>query len=68
MLQAIFIESYIRLVLTIIVIIALAYILFKFRATKNPSEDSLDIMQERLEKGEMTKEDYEEAKKRQRKQ
>lgn len=55
----------IRLILTIVVIIVLAYILFKFRANKNSTRSSLHIMKERLEKGEITEEDYRRAKERQ---
>jgi len=65
MMQIIFFEAYVRPILSVIVIIVLAYILYRFRATKNPKEDSLDIMKKRLEQGKITREDYERAKKRQ---
>lgn len=55
----------IRLILTIIVIIVLAYILFKFRVNRNSTRGSLNILKERLEKGEITEEDYRRAKKQQ---
>lgn len=61
----IFTEPIIRLILAIIVVIVLAYILIKYRATKNPIDNSLDILKKRLAKGEISEEDYEEAKKRQ---
>jgi len=63
-LLSIFINPTVRLILTLIVLIVLAYILIKFRANKNSREDSLDILKERLKKGEITQEDYEEAKRR----
>ena len=65
MMQIIFFEAYVRPILSVIVIIVLAYILYRFRATKNPKEDSLDIMKKRSEQGKITREDYERAKKRQ---
>lgn len=54
----------VRIVLTIIVLIVMAVILFRFRAGKGNSarRDSLEIMKERMEKGEISKEDYEEMK------
>lgn len=55
----------VRLIFSIIVLIALLWILFRFRASKNPTKSSLDILKERLEKGEITEADYEEAKRRQ---
>lgn len=54
-----------RLILTVIVIIALAYILIRFRVNKQTTRGSLEIMKERLEKGEITEEAYRLAKKRQ---
>jgi len=61
---SIFINPTVRLILSLIVLIVLAYILIKFRANQNSRGDSLDILQERLEKGEITQEDYDEAKRR----
>lgn len=61
----IFTTPIVRFILTVIVVIVLAYILIKFRANKNPKSDSLDMLKERLNKGEISKQDYEEAKKRQ---
>ncbi len=63
--ESIFISYSIRLILTIIIIIILAFILFRFRAKKNTTRTSLDVMKERLEKGEITKEDYQRAKEKQ---
>lgn len=65
MLQMIASEPYIRLILTVVVIIVIAYILFKFRASKHSTDSSLDIMKKRYEQGEISKEDYEEAKRKQ---
>lgn len=56
-------ESYVRLVIGIIVLIVLVWILIQFRAKKNPRPDSLEILRERMEKGEITEEEYEAAKK-----
>jgi len=55
----------IRLILTIIIIIVLVYILLKFGVNRKSTKGSLDIMKERLEKGEITEEDYNRAKERQ---
>ena len=55
----------IRLIITIIVIIVLLYILIRFRANKSSTRNSLDIMKARLERGEITEEDYKRAKERQ---
>jgi len=55
----------IRLAFTVIVIIVIIYILFKFRANKNSTSTSLEIMKERLEKGEITEDDYKRAKRNQ---
>lgn len=65
MIQTFATESMIRLLLTVIVIIGLAIIIFKYRATKNPTENSMDILKKRLERGEITEQDYEKAKQRQ---
>ena len=54
-----------RFILMIIVIIVLSYILFKYRATNRSRRDSLDIMKERLDRGEIAQEDYDEAQRRQ---
>lgn len=56
-------ESYVRLAFGIIVLIVLVWILIRFRAKKNPKPDSLDILRERMEKGEITEAEYEDAKK-----
>lgn len=56
----------IRFALSIIVAIVLLWILVRFRSSKNPRKNSLDILQERMEKGEITEREYEEAKKQQR--
>ncbi|MFD1038240.1 SHOCT domain-containing protein [Virgibacillus byunsanensis] len=58
-------ESYIRFGLSIIIAIVLLGILLRFRAKRNPKKSSLDILKERLEKGEITEQEYEEARKKQ---
>lgn len=58
-------NGYTRVVLSIVVAIVLIWILIKFNAKSNPSESSLDRLKKRCEKGEITKEDYEEAKRKQ---
>ena len=62
--MAVLTEGYVRIILSVIVLIVLLVILFRFRATKNPAKDSLDILKERYEKGEITKKEYEDARKR----
>lgn len=59
-------EMIIRLIVTAIIVVVLAIILIRFRNGKSntAARDSLEIMKERYEKGEITKEDYEEAKRR----
>lgn len=56
-------EGYVRIILSIIVLIVLIVIIARFRANRNPAKDSLDILKERYEKGEVSKEDYEDARK-----
>lgn len=58
-------ENSARMGLTIIVVIILGWILLLFRAKRNPAKTSLDLLKERLEKGEITEEEYEEARKKQ---
>ncbi|MEN1968507.1 SHOCT domain-containing protein [Lentibacillus sp. N15] len=55
----------IRLVISIIIAIVLLWILFRFRANKNDEGSSLEIMQERLEKGEISQEEYDKARRKQ---
>lgn len=55
----------IRFIITIIVVLLLIYILIRFRANRTSTKSSLDIMKERLEKGEITEKDYQRAKRRQ---
>ncbi|MCF3944813.1 SHOCT domain-containing protein [Oceanobacillus alkalisoli] len=57
----------IRLIVTAVVLVIIVVILIRFRNGHSPEadpSDSLDIMKRRYEEGEITKEDYEEAKRR----
>lgn len=65
MIMAVLTENSARMGLTIIVVIILGWILLLFRAKQNPAKTSLDLLKERLEKGEITEEEYEEARKKQ---
>ena len=47
--------------LLFIAVIMLVWMLLLFRAKKNPSKGSIGILEERLEKGELTQEEYDEA-------
>jgi putative membrane protein len=57
-----FTEPYVRITLTIIVLVVIFIILSRNKRQK--ATDSLSILQERYEKGELSKEEYEEALKR----
>ncbi|UJL46881.1 SHOCT domain-containing protein [Virgibacillus sp. NKC19-16] len=59
-------ESIIRIILSIIVLIVIIVILSRFRVNKGktPPDDSLEVMEKRLENGEITQEEYDEAKRR----
>lgn len=63
--EEVFMSSSVRLFLTIVVIVILIYTLIKFRAYQNNSSSSLDMMKQRFERGEISKEAYERAKKQQ---
>jgi len=58
-------KGYIRFGLTVIVAIALLWIILRYRDKKNPQKSSLDILKERLEQGEITEAEYQAAKKKQ---
>ena len=58
-------EGSIRIGITIIVLIVILWILLNFRIKKNPAKTSLELLKERMEKGEITKEEYEAARRRQ---
>lgn len=68
MMEEVFMNSSVRLFLTIVVVVILIYTFIKFRAYQNNGGSSIDLMKQRFEKGEITKEAYEEAKRRQGKQ
>jgi len=59
-------EWIIRIIISVIILIVLIIILSKFRARKSEPDkaDSLAIMKKRLEEGEITEEEFEEAKRR----
>lgn len=60
------VEGYIRLGLSIVVLVMIIIILYRFNAKKsNKRRSSLEIMKERYEKGEITEEEYEAARKKQ---
>lgn len=63
--MSIFMNGYFRLVLSVIVAIILLWIILRFRENKNPQKSSLEILKERLENGDITQAEYEEAKRRQ---
>ncbi|WP_373894972.1 SHOCT domain-containing protein [Virgibacillus sp. CBA3643] len=59
-------EYVIRIILLIVVLIVIIIILSRFTVNKGkkPPADSLQLMEKRLENGEITQEEYEEAKRR----
>jgi putative membrane protein len=60
------IEILIRLIVSIVVVVALVVILIKYRDDHDMTvyPDSLEVMRQRYERGEISKEDYEEQKRR----
>lgn len=54
-----------RLVLSVVIAIILLWIILRFREAKNPRKKSLEILEERLSKGEITKAEFEEARRKQ---
>lgn len=60
------IDLNIRMVLSAIILIVIIVILIKFRAgkTRTNRRDSLSIMKDKLDRGEITEKDYNEAKRR----
>ena len=60
------IDLNIRMVLSAIILIVIIVILIKFRAgkTRTNPRDSLSIMKDKLDRGEITEKDYNEAKRR----
>ena len=65
MLGSVLTEGSIRIGITIIVLIVILWILLNFRKKKNPAKTSLELLKERMEKGEITKEEYEAARRKQ---
>lgn len=63
--DAIVINGYVRLILSVVVAIVLLWILLKFNSRRNPQKGSLEILEERYLNGEISKEAYEEARRRQ---
>ncbi|AIF42274.1 SHOCT domain-containing protein [Virgibacillus sp. SK37] len=61
---SLFIEPYIRLLLGIVLLLIILFIVNQFKGNKQRKPDSLEIMKEKLAKGEITQEEYEEARKR----
>jgi putative membrane protein len=62
--MAIFEANIVRVILSAIVLIVLIVIVIRFRAGKQPDKDSIEMLKERYEKGEITEEEYEDARKR----
>lgn len=55
-------EGIIRIIFFVIIAIALIFILIRFTVGKNQSQkDSLTILRQRYDNGEITKEEYDEA-------
>lgn len=65
MFSFIFLNGPIRIVLGVVVLTVLIVILTRFNRRKHPSKSSLDILEERLERGEISQAEYDEAKQRQ---
>lgn len=63
--QMTFLDNPLRFVITVVVTLVILWILIRFRRTKERDVGSLDILKERMEKGEITEKEYEEAKRRQ---
>ncbi|WP_326182447.1 SHOCT domain-containing protein [Virgibacillus halodenitrificans] len=53
-----------RLILGILLLLIILYIVKRFKGDKQRRPDSLEIIKEKLAKGEITQEEYEEARKR----
>ncbi|EQB38933.1 hypothetical protein GCM10007111_31480 [Virgibacillus kapii] len=60
---AIFMDQTFRFWLSLALVIIILGILFRFRAKKNPKKDSLELLKERFERGEISKEVYDRARK-----
>ena len=60
--QMTFLDNPLRFVITVVVTLVILWILIRFRRTKERDVGSLDILKERMEKGEITEKEYEKAK------
>lgn len=60
-----FSSGIVRLILTVIVLIVIFIIVLRSRKSRSTSPNSLDLMKERLERGEITEEEFESARRRQ---
>lgn len=56
-----FTEEVIRIILSVVVIVVLIIILIRFTVGKNQQKDSLTILRDKYESGDITKEEYDEA-------
>lgn len=65
MMESVYLDGTIRIILAIVVVVLLLYIVVRSRRNQKVPLTSLEIMKERYERGEITKETYERAKQQQ---